>query len=568
MENKTNLRRLGTMLDCSRNAVMNVDSLKKWVDITADMGYNTLLLYTEDTYEIEGHPYFGYMRGRYTKEELKEMDAYAKEKGMELIPCIQTLAHLNAIVRWPQYQPHVDTADILLAGDEAVYELIDAMFATIAECFTSRTINIGMDEAHMIGRGKYYDLHGDTDRSQILIDHVKRVSEIGEKYGFTLWMWSDMYFRLVAGDNYYDSNAPINEEIKKQIPENVKLIYWDYYSQDWKRYDGMLAAHDKIKEDTVFAGGCWCWKGMTPANEFSIRNTKAAFKACRKHGVQDVFLTLWGDDGAECSKFALLPALFYAAEAAKGNTKLSDIKAKFKEKYGISFDSFKLLDLPGTPSYNPEKVGNSEKYLLYNDCFTGLLDSTLSGGEGVQYKACARKLALQKKNEEWGYLFATQHALCEALVLKAELGVRTRAVYTEYMKCLQAADETGTVVSVPTENDSEKNKRSALTALVADYKKVEKKLEQYYQAYREQWYKENKPYGFDVQDIRLGGLMRRVKNCRERLELLQAGKITVIEELEEKQLDILGGGEEFGRTHTDYWQGWGRIVTTNVLVWQ
>lgn len=100
---------------------------------------------------------------------------------MELIPCIQTLAHLNAIVRWPAYSPHVDTSDILLAGDEAVYELIDKMFATVSKCFTSRIINIGMDEAHMIGRGKYYDIHGDTDRSQILIDHVKKVSRIGKK---------------------------------------------------------------------------------------------------------------------------------------------------------------------------------------------------------------------------------------------------------------------------------------------------------------------------------------------------------------------------------------------------
>ena len=33
---------------------------------------------------------------------------YALSKGMELIPCIQTLAHLNAIIRWPEYNSHVD----------------------------------------------------------------------------------------------------------------------------------------------------------------------------------------------------------------------------------------------------------------------------------------------------------------------------------------------------------------------------------------------------------------------------------------------------------------------------
>ena len=32
-------------------------------------------LYTEDVYEPEGEAYFGYLRGRYTKRELKELDA-------------------------------------------------------------------------------------------------------------------------------------------------------------------------------------------------------------------------------------------------------------------------------------------------------------------------------------------------------------------------------------------------------------------------------------------------------------------------------------------------------------
>ena len=100
---KSSFRSLGTMLDCSRNAVPNLETLKKWVNLTASLGFNTLLLYTEDTYELPDEPYFGYMRGRYTQQELRELDAYACAHGMTLIPCIQTLAHLYAIKRWPEY---------------------------------------------------------------------------------------------------------------------------------------------------------------------------------------------------------------------------------------------------------------------------------------------------------------------------------------------------------------------------------------------------------------------------------------------------------------------------------
>ena len=91
------------------------------------MGYTSMMLYTEDTYEIAGEPYFGYMRGRFTAEELKDLDRYAGLLGIELIPCIQTLAHLGSIFRWPAYRDVHDTADILLCGEEKTYALIEKM---------------------------------------------------------------------------------------------------------------------------------------------------------------------------------------------------------------------------------------------------------------------------------------------------------------------------------------------------------------------------------------------------------------------------------------------------------
>ena len=310
--NKKELRPiLGTMIDCSRNGVMNIPSLKRWIDLMADMDYNTVMLYMEDTYEVKDNPYFGYARGGYTLNELKEIDSYAKEKDIEIIPCIQTLAHLNAIVNWPAYRPIVDCDDILLVGDERTYELVDNMFASLAESLTTRRINIGMDEAHMICRGKYYDQHGDCDRTKVLVEHIIRISEIGKKYGFTLSMWSDMFFRIASNGQYYNSDFEVSDDIKALIPDNVELVYWDYYSKDKNHYDKMLNAHNKLKEGTWFAGGAWTWIGFAPNNKFSIETTKAALYGCKKNNINNIFFTLWGDDSCECSKFACIPTLFY-----------------------------------------------------------------------------------------------------------------------------------------------------------------------------------------------------------------------------------------------------------------
>ena len=54
----------GAMVDMSRNAVMNLKTVKTMLRKIALMGLNTFMLYTEDTYEIEEYPSFGYQRLR------------------------------------------------------------------------------------------------------------------------------------------------------------------------------------------------------------------------------------------------------------------------------------------------------------------------------------------------------------------------------------------------------------------------------------------------------------------------------------------------------------------------
>ena len=209
---------LGVMLDCSRDGVYTVEALKKYIRILAKMGYTSLQLYTEEVYEIPEEPYFGYLRGKYSEAELRDLDAYAAAQGIELVPCIQTLAHLTGLTRWPEYAECTDMADILLADCERTYTLIENMFAAIARCFTSRRVNIGMDEAHFIGLGKYLDVHGYCNRFEILKKHLARVGEIAAKYGFRPMMWSDMFFRLANHGNYDYRGAEFPPELTELVP--------------------------------------------------------------------------------------------------------------------------------------------------------------------------------------------------------------------------------------------------------------------------------------------------------------------------------------------------------------
>lgn len=544
-------KRFGTMIDCSRNAVPKVSTVKRWIDLTSDLGYNMLMLYTEDTWEINDNPYFGYGRGRYSKAELKEMDEYASCHGMELIPCIQTLAHLKGITRWKEYAPIADMEYMLLADDERTYQLIDKMFETISQCFTSKIVNVGMDEAEMLGRGKYYDIHGNVDSREILLRHLNRVTEIARRYGLKLCMWSDMFFKQAFGKYYITEEKIFEAEVSKEIPEDVELIYWDYDTLDKNRCDLMMRSHEKLKPGTWFAGGFTCWCGFAPHNVHGIDSTRVAIKSCRDNHIENVIMTLWGDNGAECSMFATLPALFCASEFAKGVEDMHIIQDRFYEKFHITFDDFMCLDMLDSPNgkryvergvretYIENGVCNADKYLLYNDLFSGIFDSTLTGTESQDYALCASKLETLKDTDEYGYLFEVISDLANVLALKAELGAKTRAAYAS-------------------------GDKSALSNLLGTYDELLERLELFYRSHRKRWMKENKAQGFEVQDIRLGGLIQRVKDCRQTIEDYLNEQISAIEALEEPLLDLQGNGTVMGKKPT-WFNNWNKNVSVNMI---
>ncbi len=514
----------GVMVDCSRNAVMNLPSLKKFADALTKMGYNTLMLYTEDTFEVNDRPYFGYLRGRYSKEELKEFDDYCAERGIELVPCIQTLAHLNAIFRWPAFWGYRDYDDILLIGEEKVYGLIEDMIATVAECFRSKRIHIGMDEAHMVGLGKYLNRNGFRDRFEVLNEHLARVVEICEKHDLKPMLWSDMFCTHGLGMKSYRSPEGAQKPEHLEIP-NASLVYWDYYHTEYQEYVDLIGVHEMFDREIIFAGGVWTWKGFVPDNDFSMKTMIPAVKACKDKGIRNVFFTIWGDDGAECAKFAMLPSLFALAEIAKGNEDMEDIKTKFKEAYGVSYDSFLLLDKLNEPGGEHTDIfGSPHKYLLFNDPFSGINDYRATAEDCAYYAKLSEEIAPASACGEYAYIFDTMRALAKLLSLKTDLGVRTRKAY-------QAGNK-------------EELKRLAET----DYTAVLESLQRFYDAFRIQWMAENKPHGFDIQDIRLGGLMRRITNCKERLLMFCNGEVDDIPELAEDILPSHRMGHSWART--------------------
>lgn len=519
-DNMKNFDTFAFMVDCSRNAVLNVDSLKRLIRLLKKMDYNALMLYTEDTYEVIDEPYFGYLRGRYSVSELKEIDSYAKENGIELIPCIQTLAHLNQIFRHEEYASINDVNDILLIDDERTYKLIDDMFSSLEKEFSTRRVHIGMDEAHMLGLGKYKDKHGIKDRTELFIKHLNKVYEIAKRHGFSVMMWSDMFFRLASsGSDYYNLDAKMDPSKLKDVPKDISQVYWDYYNEGKSFYDKMIALHRQINPNSLyFAGGVWTWAGFAPLLDKAEATISPSIESCLSNNVRNVIMTGWGDNGAECSPFSALTALFFASRKAMGVSDLETIKKEFYEIFGYEYDDFRLLDIPNKITNPAEescnKITNPCKYFLFNDPLLGMFDCKVDYKDELLYEDHAKKLKeAGLRCGEFKYLFDYLSSLCSLLSIKVSLGARLREAY-------------------------QNNSKEDLKAMLPKIDECINRLDDFSTQYRKRWVIDNKSFGLEVGQLRLGGLKARLEETRRVVKAYLNGEVSEIAELKETILPI------------------------------
>ncbi|HEY4553220.1 MAG TPA: beta-N-acetylhexosaminidase, partial [Bacillaceae bacterium] len=537
---------LGVMFDCSRNAVPKVETFQKLIQHMALMGYTTVQMYTEDTYEIKEYPYFGYLRGRYTGEQLKSMDQYAQMFGVELVPCIQTLAHLGTALKWSAFSDVLDCQDILLIDEEKTYQLIDAMFRTMSENIVSRNINIGMDEAHMMGLGKYLDKHGYQDRSKLMLKHFGKVMEIARKYGYKPMMWSDMFFRLASAGEYYDVDSPIRQDVIDMIPEDISLVYWDYYSVMPEKYDGMLKKHKQLCDKVIFAGGAWKWMGFAPNNQFSCHVGKMAHNSCVQNGIDEVLITAWGDNGAEASIYSILPTLQLWAELCyRNHAEIEHLEERFATCVRGQFSDFMNLDMtmlvPDNKSLDKHSI-NPPKYLLYQDILCGLFDRHVTPKEyETHYQNCSTYFEeCQGRNPQWKTLFQTQYALSRLLALKSEAGINIRGAYQN------------------------NNRDILLHYCYTVLPEMKKRAEEFIEDYRAQWMEENKVFGLDVFELRMGGMVQRIQTAINRIDDYLSGRVDELEELKQEIL-YFDGRTEDGATKAMSANLWHTIATPSVI---
>ena len=514
----------GVMIDCSRNAVPRVETLKDLFIRMAKMGLNFVLLYTEETYTLDDYPYFGYMRGRYTKDELKELDKFALSLGIELVPCIQTLGHIDMALRWPHHAHMADGERTLLVDSEDTYSFIDAMLKTCRECFTTDKIHIGMDEAHGLGRGKFLDKYKKyEDSSTIFLRHLNKVNEIIKKYNYKAMMWDDMFFRYSSKiHRYYDLDNELTPEIIKEIPSNISQVFWNYYKETNEEYSTFLKQRMVLDNEIMFAGGIWTWYTLGLCYHKTFRATIPALEECHKFGIKTVFGTMWdGGHGGYLNVYGSLLGMQLYAEFIYNET-VSDehIKEYFKLCTGYDSEAFMALDVDNYPAewcheypYHADTQDpNVSKQVFYQDCLLGLFDKNIEPFDLRKfYGDKLKELDEIEIPEEFKYMFDYHKAIVNVLTKKSDIGIRIKKAYDQ--------KDTDAIAEIIEE----------LNLIKAGVLDVREKM--YYM-----WHKEHKTFGWELTDARLYGVVARIETAIRKLSEFVKDTSIVIEELCEERL--------------------------------
>jgi len=533
-ENKA-FEKTGILIDLSRNAVLKNETLKDVLDRIAVMGMNRAVLYMEDTYLMEDYPYFGYMRGAYSKEDLKEFDKYASSLGIELVPHIQVLSHLECPLFWSSMSKVKECGRTLLVDEPETYRFIESMLKTVSECFTSRTVFLGMDEAHEIGREKHLDKYGYERPFDIFLRHLHKVCEMSEKYNLKPRMADDMFHRLFGNGGYYQANAVFPSDISEMLPENITTVYWDYYNEDSEFISRCIKKSAELKRPMEVMGGIWTWCGSVNYDK-TIKNTRGLIKACKENKIRNIIATMWGDDGAEISIYSALFGMQIFAEAFYGHNEddLCHSKEMFKVCTGYNADSFLALDIdqiecsedlrdcmPGFAI----RANILVKQTTYQDILQGLFDYNLSKLDNIKehFISCGDKLRNQESIKDLDYLREYAILLCDTLALKGDMGIRLKKAY-------------------------DSKDRKALEKILSEIEKLIDLIEKLHYKFGEIWLKNNKAFGLDRSDLRFGGLRARTERAYMRLLYYLEGRIDEIEELEVERLSY--NGSEKALLHT------------------
>ncbi len=193
------LRLRGFMLDLSHGPFPKMEELKRQLDFLALWKTNQFYLYSETNIELDGFPLLS-PKARLSKAQVRELIAYARERFIEVVPCLELYGHLHDLAKIERYSelgetPHGGEID---PRNPKAQELVRNWVDQFAELFSSPFFHVGMDETYELGKMPGRELSS-KDAGAVYLGFFEQVSRmVAAKKGKRVMVWGDIILQHPA----------------------------------------------------------------------------------------------------------------------------------------------------------------------------------------------------------------------------------------------------------------------------------------------------------------------------------------------------------------------------------
>lgn len=275
--------RRGYMLDISRGRIARPEKIKKIIDYLAELKYNELQLYMESfCFKYDRYPKYTEEFDCLTPQDIRELDAYCKERFIDLVPNQNSFGHMGKWLAQEEFAhlgvEQSETLDVLKPES---LQFVEGLYDSLLPHFSSQYVNVCMDEAH--GLRKIAE-RADCDKTKIYLDYLCRLNDsVNRKHGKRLMFWSDMIHKNTA---CFD-----------RLPDNVTCLEWLYDGIQTEPAYKICAEYQKHGVRYYVCPSCHTHCSFTGRTELMQNNIRIMAEAGRENGAAGFLLTDWGDGG-------------------------------------------------------------------------------------------------------------------------------------------------------------------------------------------------------------------------------------------------------------------------------
>ncbi|KAL0841578.1 hypothetical protein ABMA28_015237 [Loxostege sticticalis] len=286
--------------------------------------------------------------GVYLQDEVSHIFHFAKQHGLKAIQLIQTIGHMEFVLKHPKYQKLREAREspaVLCPSKPESKALVRAMLEQALKAQPdAEYIHIGADEVWHLGvcPDCQTKTGGNEHKTAALyLDHIQDICIFlrRKRPNITILMWDDML-----------RNISIDVLKQNELSDLVQPVIWDYNSKEffqinpslWENYRQLFC---KVWAGSAFKGANGSCQILSPVNRY-VSNHEAWIQEVRKYpqtSFAGIILTGWSRYDHYAALCELLPvSLPSLASCLKLLT-----KAEATPNEAVVCESLPSLDWPG-----------------------------------------------------------------------------------------------------------------------------------------------------------------------------------------------------------------------------